>query len=195
MNGVSSGLDMVAFNICDSGEGIMLLTPTYSMYEHDLCARAGTTIIQVSLDIVEDQFSSDASGKLIAAFSAAYEEAVATGVMVKAVLVCNPSNPLGRFYSKKTLFELAKFCGQRSLHLVADEIFAMSAFESPVEEGQRLSTFASVLSIADDDTSCINAENIHCLYGASKDFGMGGLRLGFLITRNKKLWQTCRRVA
>jgi aspartate/methionine/tyrosine aminotransferase len=33
------------------------------------------------------------------------------------------------------------------------------------------------------------------MYGASKDFGGGGLRLGFLITRNALLWKTTRRLA
>ncbi|RDW77506.1 hypothetical protein BP6252_05559 [Coleophoma cylindrospora] len=194
-NGVTSLIDMVAYNICDSGEGIMLPTPTYSMYEHDLCARSGLKVIPVSVCPVEDQFRSEGCSKMIAAFSEAYDKAVESGIVVKAVLICNPNNPVGRFYSRKSLTEIARFCGKHRLHLISDEIFAMSGFESTDRNGGKLDNFTSVLSIPEDKESGVFTENIHSLYGASKDFAMGGLRLGFLITRNKQLWQTCRRIA
>jgi aspartate/methionine/tyrosine aminotransferase len=113
-------------------------------------------------------------------------------VKVKAVLICNPSNPVGRFYSREALVEIARFCGERGLHLVSDEIFAMSCFDSEEEGG--LDTFTSVLSIPDDVEKNVKKENIHALYGASKDFGMGGLRLGFLVSRNGVLKETCRKI-
>lgn len=80
------------------------------------------------------------------------------------------------------------------MHLVADEIYAMSGF-APAPGESHLDRFTSVLSLEDDPRNHIHINNIHVFYGASKDFGMGGLRLGFLITRNEFFWKACRRVA
>jgi aspartate/methionine/tyrosine aminotransferase len=185
---------MVAFNICDEGEGIMFTTPTYAMFGRDLTAKAGATLLPVSTDGIEDQFSAKCVANLIEGFERVYNKATASGVKVKAVLLCNPSNPVGRFYSKETLVAVARFCGERKMHLVCDEIYANSEF-SPAPGESFLENFTSVLSLKDDPASSIYKENIHAFYGASKDFGMGGLRLGFLITRNEEVWKACRRVA
>jgi aspartate/methionine/tyrosine aminotransferase len=77
--------------------------------------------------------------------------------------------------------------------LVSDEIFAMSGFLLEGGEGE-LEAFTSVLSIPQDAEKMVWKENIHCLYGASKDFGMGGLRLGFLVSKNGGLKETCKKI-
>jgi hypothetical protein len=45
--------------------------------------------------------------------------------------VCNPQNPLGRTYSRETLLAYARFCEENDLHLVSDEIYAMSVYDNP----------------------------------------------------------------
>jgi aspartate/methionine/tyrosine aminotransferase len=46
-------------------------------------------------------------------------------------IVCNPQNPLGRTYPRETLLQYARFCEQNDLHLVSDEIYAMSVYDNP----------------------------------------------------------------
>lgn len=46
-------------------------------------------------------------------------------------IVCNPQNPLGRTYSRETLLAYATFCEENDLHLVSDEIYAMSVYDNP----------------------------------------------------------------
>ncbi|KAH7136263.1 pyridoxal phosphate-dependent transferase [Dactylonectria macrodidyma] len=179
-NGVSGLIDMLAFNVCDHGDGILLPSPNYSMLERDLGARAGVAIIPVHTRSVEDQFSADRSSDFIHVLEAAYHDAARRGIRAKAVFLTNPSNPVGRFYSEKTLLEVAKLCGRLSLHLIADEIYALSGFD--VNGPGHLPGFTSVLSIADSSKDGVYSENIHSLYGVSKDWGMGGLRLGFLVS-------------
>jgi aspartate/methionine/tyrosine aminotransferase len=190
-NGVSSLLDLVAFNLAEAGEGILVPVPMYSMFEHDLCARAGLELVPVSTNSIPDPFGRVYQDLLIAAFENSLKGAQQRQIKVKAVLISNPCNPVGRFYSRSTLTAIARFCGQNGLHLVADEIYALSEFESCVG----LPRFTSVLSLAHDPKDHIFHENIHSLYGASKDWAMGGLRLGFLITRNPGIYDTCRRLA
>ncbi|EQB49173.1 hypothetical protein CGLO_11519 [Colletotrichum gloeosporioides Cg-14] len=165
-NGVTSLIDMMAFAMCVS-------------------------LINVDLDTIEDQFEAKDSAKVMKALGKAYSAAQKSRVTPKALLLCNPSNPCGRTYPRATLIEIAKFCGQRKMHLLSDEIYAMSTFTS----SDRVATpFTSVLSIPEDPANGVFTENIHCMYGASKDFGCGGLRLGFLVTRNELLWRSVRRL-
>lgn len=192
-NGVSALLDMVAYNVCDSGDGVMVPTPNYSMFEVDLKARAQATIIAVDQTEVPDAFSARYKSDFIEVFEKAYRDAVKRGITVKAVLLSNPNNPVGKFYSEQTLTAIARFCGKYGLHLISDEIYALSSFESP--EAEKLPTFTSILSIEEDPANDVSTSNIHAMYGVSKDWGMGGLRLGFLVTRNQKLWKACRRLA
>ena len=184
-------LDLVTFNVCNPGEGVMTLTPMYMMYELDLCARAGVKLVAISPD-VEDQYSARCATGLVKALEKAVVDNQRRGILIKALLLCNPCNPTGRCYSKSTLIQLARFCGRNGMHLISDEIYAMSGFAS---EDSGLDDFTSVLSIPADPQNKVLAQNIQCIYGASKDFGAGGLRLGFLVTRNELLWQTCRRLA
>jgi aspartate/methionine/tyrosine aminotransferase len=192
-NGVSGLLNILAFNICDAGEGMIIPVPNYAMLELDICAFTGVQFIAVDTSDLDDCFSASGSQALIAAFDKALADAYQKGVQVRSVILSNPSNPLGRYYSRTTLIEIARFCGRNNLHLICDEIYALSGFESP--ENDKLPRFTSVLSIAADIQNYTLSENIHCIYGVSKDWAMGGVRLGFLVTRNQKLFQTCRKVA
>ncbi|KAI8302475.1 WD repeat domain-containing protein 83 [Colletotrichum sp. SAR11_59] len=186
-NGVTSLIDMMAFALCNPGEGTMVITPTYMMFPHDVCARSDVSLIHVDLDTIEDQFEAKDSAKVMKALSKAYSAAQKSRVTPKALLLCNPSNPCGRTYPRATVIEIAKFCGQRKMHLLSDEIYAMSTF-TPCDRAA--TPFTSVLSIPEDPENGVFTENIHCMYGASKDFGCGGLRLGFLVTRNELLWRS-----
>ncbi|KAL5093937.1 hypothetical protein Trisim1_009411 [Trichoderma cf. simile WF8] len=191
-NGVSALIDMMSFNFCEPGEVVMVLTPTYLMFPHDLCARTGVQMIPVSTKSIPDQYSSKYAVKVVDKLEQAYLASQRRGVNIRALLICNPCNPTGRSYSKMSLLEMARFCGRHKMHLLSDEIYAMSSFE-PLEPG--LDMFSSVLTIEDSPHDGVFKENTHCLYGASKDFAAGGIRLGFLITRNELLWKTCRRLA
>ncbi|KAI8262878.1 hypothetical protein K4K53_010822 [Colletotrichum sp. SAR 10_77] len=186
-NGVTSLIDMMAFAMCNPGEGIMVITPTYMMFPHDVCARTGVNLINVDLDTIDDQFEAKDSAKVMKALGKAYYAAQKSRVTPKALLLCNPSNPCGRTYPRATLIEIARFCGQRKMHLLSDEIYALSTF-TPYDRAA--TPFTSVLSIPDDPENGVFTENVHCMYGASKDFGCGGLRLGFLVTRNELLWRS-----
>lgn len=71
-----------------------------------------------------DPFSSSALDD----YRSAYDRLTQAGKTVKAVLLCNPQNPLGRCYSRETLLAFGKFCEERNLHLVSDEIYATSIY-------------------------------------------------------------------
>lgn len=107
----------------------------------------------------KDQFSPDS----IDAIEAGFEAAKARGKSIKALIICNPHNPLGRCYPKETLIQLLRLCASKGIHLVSDEIYALSVYkryDRPSEE------FTSIRSI--DFTGLINPNQVHLLYGMSK---------------------------
>jgi len=193
-NGVTALLDILPFNLADEGEGIMYPTPIYGMFNHDIVSRNSLHIVEVPTESLPDQFLSSSAPALIAAFEDAYLKALKSGIRIRAVVICNPCNPLGRCYSRETLVEIARFCGRYGLHLVADEIYALSSFEggNEKEEEEKFDSFTSVLTLGARDE--VDMESIHVLYGVAKDFGMGGLRLGFLITRDELVWKCVRKL-
>jgi aspartate/methionine/tyrosine aminotransferase len=96
-----------------------------------------------------------------------YEQALLAaqkeGTTVRALLICNPHNPLGQCYSVETLKALFQFCHKYEIHLISDEIYALSVFET---EGDNRTFFTSVLSI--DPTGVLRTDQVHVLYGMSK---------------------------
>ncbi len=95
-------------------------------------------------------------------------------VPVKAVVVTNPHNPLGRCYSKENLVELMQFCQRHNLHLIADEVFALS--ELGCTDLRQARKFTSVLAIDAAAHGC-DANRIHVIWSMSKDLGATGARL------------------
>lgn len=99
------------------------------------------------------------------------------------MMLCNPHNPLGRCYPKDTIIAIMRLCQKRKIHLLCDEIYAMSIYDAP--EDPRAVKFTSVLSF--DSLPYISTDYLHVIYGVSKDEGAGGLRLGCLYTQNTEL--------
>ena len=132
-----------------------------------------------------DQFGVDCVG----VYEKAFEDAKARGVNVRALLICNPHNPLGRCYTREALVELLRLCGRKSIHLISDEIYALSTYGREDDEPE---TFTSVLSI--DVKGLVDREHVHVLYGMSKDFGAAGMRLGCVVSWNETFKKATRAI-
>lgn len=178
-----------------SSRGILCTTPMYNEFRHDLASRNDVRLVEVPIGEDVDQFAAINSEVLIASLEAAHRSATDARIVIKELLICNPSNPLGRCYSRSSLIGLALFCAQHSLHLISDEIYAMLVFPPQSidqEVDGDVASFTSTLSVCHEPG--VNIDSIHVLYGTSKDFSLGGLRLGILITRNKALHAVCNNV-
>ncbi|KAL3305054.1 cutinase transcription factor 1 beta [Colletotrichum asianum] len=161
--GLASGLDAVAWSICDEGEGILVPQPFYNGFSFDLLNRSNTRVIGVSYQgmegcsKLEDIFRPEVNRL---ALEAALNKARGEGVNVRALLI-----------------------SKNRLHFISDEIYAKSVFPNSAISGQ--ASFVSVLSL--DLHNVIDANLLHVLYGASKDFCANGLRLGMVYTKNEAM--------
>lgn len=105
-----------------------------------------------------DQFGVDA----VKVYEDHILQAAKDGINIRALLICNPHNPLGKCYSRVMLKELFKLCGKYDNHLISDEVYGLSVFE--VEGGERV-PFTSVLSL--DPTGLLRTDQLHVMYGLS----------------------------
>ena len=93
---------------------------------------------------------------------------------VRALVISNPHNPLGRCYSTKVLEQCMRFCQKHDLHLVSDEVFGLSVFDSP--DLPESPEFTSIMSL-DPKTLGVDSQRIHLIWSLSKDFAASGVRL------------------
>lgn len=176
-NGVSPAIEHVSWAFADPGDGILLGRPYYGTFIPDISQRPGSTVVQVNFNGI-DPLSSSAVDK--------YEEALQdfqqrTGKKVKALMLCHPHNPLGRCYPRDTLIQLMRLCQKYQIHLISDEIYALSVWENKIDHHPPPVKFESALSI--DLTDIIDPRLVHVLWGMSKDFGANGIRLGVIISQ------------
>ncbi|KAH7359711.1 pyridoxal phosphate-dependent transferase [Pyrenochaeta sp. MPI-SDFR-AT-0127] len=170
--------DILAFSLAAPGEGILTSTPYYGRFEIDFGNKAHIHLVPAQ---VEHQRCFDAD--VVQAFEKALGESEKNGVKIRALLIVNPHNPLGRCYPRSTLLALMHFCARHTIHLISDEIYALSVFPTPLSPSAV--PFTSLLSL--DPTGIIDANLVHVTYGLSKDFGAAGLKVGALISRNEAL--------
>ncbi|CAG7916117.1 unnamed protein product [Penicillium olsonii] len=176
--------NMLGYSLAEQGDGILVNRPVYGRFELDYGVEAGVEMVYADTDI-EEAFLPASVEKYELALAGAKEK----GMNIRAVLLVNPHNPVGRCYPIETLEAIAKFCGKHSLHLISDEVYASCVFDTGDSEAV---PFTSILSL--DLSKLISPELVHVLYGFSKDFASGGLHLGFLVTENQPLRRACKAV-
>ena len=94
---------------------------------------------------------------------------------IKALILSNPHNPLGRCFTRAQLEACLKFCHAKAIHLISDEVFGPLTFDSPdLPAGDE--PFVSVLSLDSAALGCDPAR-VHMIWSPSKVFAVTGLRL------------------
>jgi 1-aminocyclopropane-1-carboxylate synthase len=188
-NGCMSLCEMLGFSIFSPGDGILISRPCYGAFESDFGTRAGVKCVYAAFN-GEDQFSPKGA---VQGYENTLQQAQATGTTIRALLVCHPHNPLGQSYPPQTLIALMQFCEEHKIHLISDEIYALSTYtidppHSDSTPPDSTVPFRSILTIPNRETY-IHPDRLHLLYGMSKDLAGGGLRIGTLYTRNSELWR------
>ncbi|MCJ1466365.1 hypothetical protein MMC07_004984 [Pseudocyphellaria aurata] len=176
-NGVTAICEMLAFSICNADDGILFSRPIYQAFKNDFGTRAKVKCVYVD-SVGVDLFSASGVHKYEQALIAAERE----GIRIRAILLCHPHNPLGRCYTPQTLIDFLKLCNKYEIHLICDEIYALSVYDVPDAKAVR---FESILSL--ETQKYLHHNSLHVLYGMSKDYAASGTRLGCVYTRNSTL--------
>ncbi|RKK91843.1 hypothetical protein BFJ68_g16095 [Fusarium oxysporum] len=155
--------------------------PYWGTFVPDLTLRFGAQLLPVpfhNIDPLEDG--------CVQKYKDVILEAHSRGQKVAGLVICNPHNPLGRCYSKEVLISLMYLCEEYQLHLISDEIYALSVWSNDIDDnGPAPVPFTSILSI--DPGGIIDPARIHVVWGMSKDFGASGLRVGSFISQSNEI--------
>ena len=100
----------------------------------------------------------------------------------KAILLCNPNNPTGYFYSHEELMRLKDIVLKHDLYLICDEVYRDFIYSDNVQ-------YTSVLSIEGLEQHAILIDSV------SKRFSACGARIGMIATKNKAVLQTALKFA
>lgn len=161
--GAGSVLEILFYVLADPGDGVLVPTPSYAGFWADLETRDGLAIVPVPTDPGAGfRLTTDLLDRAI-------DDA---GRPIAALLLTNPSNPLGTIAAPDEVAGLVAWAADRGLHIVLDEIYALSVHDgSPFRSGA-----AGGLP-----------PHAHLVWAFSKDFSMSGLRCGVLVTENEEV--------
>lgn len=141
-------------------------------FDRDLKWRTGVEIVPIHCT------SSNGFEITESALEEAYKQAHKLDLRVKGVLVTNPSNPLGTTLTLKELNLLVDFIQAKRIHLISDEIYSGTVFDSP--------SFISIMEVL-KNRNLMNTEvweRIHIVYSLSKDLGLPGFRVGAIYSND-----------
>lgn len=105
-----------------------------------------------------------------AGLASVYEQAVAEGERVRAVLMNSPGNPTGAVFPAGTVRAIQRFCQERGLWLISDEAYCDMVFEGE-----------TMLPLVPDWQLAPEARCVISVFSFSKSFASTGLRLGWML--------------
>ena len=144
---------MVAMmTVCDPGDKVGLFTPFYENYSADAIL-TGAVPVHVPLHPPEYKFD-----------PAELRRAFAGGL--KAFVLCNPSNPCGRVFTRAELLQIAALAEEFDVFVLTDEVY-----EHIVYAPHRHTYFATLPGMAKRTLMCSSL---------SKTFSITGWRLGYV---------------
>jgi len=155
-NGAEEAIFATLFSLLDSGDEILLADPDYPAYYS----------IAKLLEAVPKRFSLDPD-KNFQLDRSSLQNSVTSHT--KAIIISNPSNPLGITYSQTDLDFIIKIANENNLVLIVDEIY-------------------NELILKDRRKSLIDQmDDIVVVSGLSKAYQLTGWRLGWAITKQAHL--------
>lgn len=162
LSGTEEGLFSIMASILEPGDEVIGTLPCYPSLS-DLPACFSAVFKGVQLK-EESQWQPD-----IAEFAAQITD------NTKAIVINSPHNPTGMVLSQSWLNELIDLCDQHGLYLISDDVFAFSDFAGIQCQPEVLQYDKAILA------------NV-----LSKTFGLPGVRIGWVMSRNTALTESIR---
>jgi aminotransferase len=150
--GATEAMMVAMMTVCDPGDRVGLFSPFYENYNADAIL-TGATPVHVRLHPPHYHFD---PAELRAAFAGG----------LKAFILCNPSNPCGRVFSREELLQIAELAEEFDTFVITDEVYEHILFD-----GRQHTYFATLPGMASRTLSCSSL---------SKTYAITGWRLGYI---------------
>lgn len=160
--GVVTGIYFTLNAILPKDEKVLVFTPVYDPF-FAAVKNSGHTLVDCPLDLHEGCYTIDFER---------FENELKNGV--KAVVLCNPHNPIGRVWTYEEMERIAALCVQYDVYLLSDEIHADFGITRPYTTAGR---FPSVY------------KKLVVYTAISKTFNMAGLGSSCMIIPDPELKQ------
>jgi len=151
--GSTEAMMVAMMTACNPGDKVIVFSPFYENYVADTIL-AGAEPIYIALRPPDFAFD---PGELRRAFEQ----------KPKALVLCNPSNPSGKVFTREELLFIADLAAQHDTFVLTDEVY-----EHIVYAPHRHTYFASLPGMFDRTISCSSL---------SKTYSITGWRLGYVI--------------
>ncbi|MGB3546516.1 MAG: aminotransferase class I/II-fold pyridoxal phosphate-dependent enzyme [Saprospiraceae bacterium] len=182
--GATAIVELTALLLGDPGDAAVFPAPCYPVYRQDIANKAGLT----RYDLVTHQSVGHLTGThplTLADLDRAHAE---LGPRFRLLVLTQPDNPTGAVYTAEQLTAFADWCVSHRIHLVVNEIYALSVLatnhpELAADYPAGSPAFQSFLPLL----SRRRSPYLHWWYSFSKDFGISGLRIGLLYSHNEAL--------
>jgi aspartate aminotransferase len=159
-----------ALKVCmNPGDEVIIPEPFYTNYNAFAIA-SGVTVVPITSDIH--------NGFALPAISE-FEKSITP--RTRAIMVCNPNNPTGYLYSEQELLQLRELVLKHDLYLFADEVYREFCYDG--------NKHFSVMNLEGLEEHAVLIDSV------SKRYSECGVRIGALISKNKKLIATALKFA
>jgi cystathionine beta-lyase len=172
---VGVGVVEVLRVITKPGDKILINSPVYPNF-FTWCTETHLEHIDVPLTQSDDQIN---GSNWILDWDG-IEKAYASGI--KAHLISNPHNPLGRVYTKEEMSRLADLAKEHDVYILSDEIHAPLTFAE-----QNFTPFLTVSETPREVGITITA--------ASKGWNIAGLKCAIIVTESAAIFETLNAIA
>lgn len=156
----------MAMTVCmNPGDEVIVPEPFYANY-NGFAMEAGVNIKPIS-STIENDFALPPMEE--------FERLITP--RTKAILICNPNNPTGYLYSREELEQLRDIVLRHDLFLMCDEVYREFCYDG--------SEHVSVMNLEGIDDKLVMIDSV------SKRYSMCGVRLGTLVSRNRRIISAC----
>ena len=157
---VVSGMRVTLNALTQPGDGVIITSPVYGPFRFSIAATGRKLMDCPMLCDEEGRYSFD---------YAAIENALNNGA--KAMILCNPHNPVSRMWTREELVKLIDLIRSHGAYLISDEIHA--DFELPGFK------FTPALSI--------ETKGVVSLCAPSKTFNLAGLQFAYCVALDEEI--------
>ena len=167
--GGSEAISIVIGSIADPGDEIIIPEPFYANY-NGFAKQNDVKVVPIHSSI-EDNFALPSISK--------FEQLITS--KTKAILFSNPGNPTGYVYSKEEIEKLRDLALKYNIFIISDEVYREFIYED--------TRHYSILHTKGMENHAIIIDSV------SKRYSMCGVRIGNIVTKNKKLMQIAMKFA
>ncbi len=167
--GVVPAISSIVRKLTTPAENVLILTPVYNIFFNSILNN-GRNVLECPLSYKNKEYSIDFEDL----------EKKLSDPQTTMMILCNPHNPIGKIWDKKTLKKIGDLCFEHHVTVISDEIHC-----DLTETGKSYIPFASV------SEKC-RMNSITCV-APTKSFNIAGLQTAAVIVPNEvlrhKVWR------